>query len=181
YRPLNPLAREIRLLSLAKPLSPDGFCITLRHCRLDEAPPFMAISYYWGDPTPRCDVVCNGQAFKITGSLDCALKRIFMWRQDLVLWADGICINQKDISERASQVMLMGDIYSKAQATAAYLGENLANGDESDNSLETDQTPFALMHQLNAIWACLMHLCSQPWFSRSWVLQEVVLAKDVLV
>ncbi|KAK1236961.1 hypothetical protein MKX08_007909 [Trichoderma sp. CBMAI-0020] len=213
YSPLNPMTREIRLLSLARP-SPDGFCITLRHYRLDEAPPFMAVSYCWGDPTPRCDVVCNGQAFQITESLDCALKRIFMWRQDLVLWADGICINQKDVSERASQVKLMGDIYSRAQATAAYLGENLAHDEQSGNSLETDQTPFALMHQLNAvwsedaehkhqfrssdewtqmqipamddkegmtIWACLTHLCSQPWFSRSWVLQEVVLAKDVLV
>jgi hypothetical protein len=158
--------------------------------------------------------VCNGQAFKITASLDYALKRIFMWRQDLVLWADGICINQKDISERGSQVKLMGDIYSKAQATATYLGENLAHDEESSSNLETDQTPFALMHQINAvwsedaehkhqfrsgddwtqmqipamedgegmkIWACLTHLCSQPWFSRSWVLQEVVLAKDVLV
>lgn len=71
----------------------------------------------------------------------------------LVLWADGICINQKDILERASQVKLMGDIYSKAQATAAYLGENLANDEEGEISLETDQTPFALMHQLNAVWS----------------------------
>lgn len=82
YRPLNPLAREVRLLSLAKSPSPDDFSITLRHHSLDEAQPFMAVSYCWGDPTPRCDVVCNGQAFKITESLDCALKRIFMWRQD---------------------------------------------------------------------------------------------------
>ncbi|KXX75644.1 hypothetical protein MMYC01_204546 [Madurella mycetomatis] len=32
-----------------------------------------------------------------------------------------------------------------------------------------------------SVWMPLLHLCSQPWFSRSWVLQEVSLAKDVLV
>jgi Heterokaryon incompatibility protein (HET) len=39
------------------------------------------------------------------------------------MWADAICINQEDISERNAQVRLMGDIYSNASKVATYVGE----------------------------------------------------------
>ncbi|EOO00304.1 putative heterokaryon incompatibility protein [Phaeoacremonium minimum UCRPA7] len=177
----------------------------------------MAVSYCWGDANQRLEITCNKQTLNITTSLDYALKRIFNWRPDLVLWADGICINQEDLSERAAQVKLMGAIYGKAQSTAAYLGEALAPDAKVNRAPDTDQAGFALMLQLNAIWGeeeapehrnhqirpesdwtqmqipdsqtidglrvwiPLLHLCSQPWFSRSWVLQEVALAKNVIV
>ena len=41
----------------------------------------------------------------------------------MVVWADGICINQGDVHEKEAQVQLMGDIYSKAEKTIVWLGE----------------------------------------------------------
>ncbi|KAK0648136.1 heterokaryon incompatibility protein-domain-containing protein [Cercophora newfieldiana] len=38
------------------------------------------------------------------------------------VWADAICINQSDLDERASQVRLMGRLYSQAKSVIAWLG-----------------------------------------------------------
>ncbi|KAH8895496.1 hypothetical protein GQ53DRAFT_641392, partial [Thozetella sp. PMI_491] len=220
YEPLNPTNREVRLLRLAKPPGKDGLHLSLTSCPLDQAPPFMAVSYCWGDAKQMIEIDCNRETLAITASLDYALKRVFNWKPDLVLWADGICINQEDMDERASQVKLMGEIYSRAQSTVAYLGEALAPDAEDESTPDLDQSGFALMLQLNAIWSGgedyenhslhdhqprtfdewaqmqipdaetidglkvwlpLLHMCAQPWFSRSWVLQEVALAKNVYV
>ncbi len=42
------------------------------------------------------------------------------------LWADQICINQKDVEEKNSQVVMMGDIYRNARRTLIWIGQ----GDE---------------------------------------------------
>ncbi|RYP22770.1 hypothetical protein DL765_001479 [Monosporascus sp. GIB2] len=185
YEPLNSTDPEIRLLRLAKPPGADGLHLSLTRCSLNQAPPYMAVSYCWGDAKQKTEITCNKQTLTITASLDYALKRVFNWKPNLVLWVDGICINQEDMSERASQVKSMGEIYSRARSTVAYLGEALAPDAEDRTAPDTDQAGFALMLQLNAIWGevwvPLLHLCSQPWFSRSWVLQEVALAKEVFV
>jgi hypothetical protein len=39
------------------------------------------------------------------------------------MWLDQICINQTDIEERNTQVLLMKDVYSHAQSTYIWLGE----------------------------------------------------------
>ncbi|KAL1653251.1 cell separation during budding [Didymella pomorum] len=46
------------------------------------------------------------------------------------VWADALCINQDDLSERAHQVTLMGRIYSQAERVVVWLGsddENIAH------------------------------------------------------
>ncbi|WYZ36118.1 hypothetical protein EsH8_XI_000001 [Colletotrichum jinshuiense] len=189
-----------------------GLSLTMQSYPLDEAPPFKAVSYCWGDAAATSEVICNGESLTITLSLDYALKRILSWKRDVALWADGICINQSDMQERASQVKLMGDIYGAAQATVAYIGEPIAQDEEHKTEISLDHGAFALIQQVNAIWRDtpeddlhprsgtewgdlqipdanteqgliwwlpLLHLCAQPWYSRSWVLQEVVLAKEV--
>jgi hypothetical protein len=43
--------------------------------------------------------------------------------QARVLWVDQICINQTDVPERSSQVLLMRDFYKRATRTRIWLGE----------------------------------------------------------
>lgn len=43
----------------------------------------------------------------------------------LVLWVDALCINQKDVEERTSQVQFMGKIYAQCEEVIVYLGDNL--------------------------------------------------------
>jgi len=50
------------------------------------------------------------------------------------LWIDAVCINQKDKAEQASQIPLMGDIYSTAESVIVWLGRD-----------ETDLDTFSWM------------------------------------
>jgi hypothetical protein len=213
YDPLGPRTISLFRLVETPPQAPKGsLALSINSFTLDEAPPFTAVSYTWGDPAPLAEILLNGKRTTITISLDRALKRIITWKSNLYLWADGLCINQLDVSERNTQVRLMGDIYGRAEYTAAYLGEPPQADAEKGRTVEPDHVAFALMEIICRIWlydpdqdhehrsdqewdalkipdaesgmvewGCVLYLCSQPWFSRSWVLQEVVLAKTVVV
>jgi len=52
-----------------------------------------------------------------------ALRMMRSQNQDRVLWIIAICINQKDLAERAQQVQMMSLIYSRSTGNLIYLGE----------------------------------------------------------
>ncbi|KAK3988870.1 heterokaryon incompatibility protein-domain-containing protein [Cladorrhinum sp. PSN332] len=223
YKPLK--EGHIRLLQVlpAHPLKPKALNIRIQHYPLSSAPKYYALSYVWKTPgfvDERSTAVLGGRTKEATVSLLAALTRIWQWRDDLFIWADGVCINQDDIAERNAQVCLMGAIYSRAVCTLAYLGEPIVAADQG--SISPDQAPFALIQMvlrvwertprycrgllrpdsdwetlnlpgidevtdqkllvdIYAPWIALLMLCWQPWFTRAWVIQEVALAKEVLV
>ncbi|KAF5877894.1 putative heterokaryon incompatibility protein [Botrytis fragariae] len=120
-----------------------------------------------------------------------------------VLWADSICINQDDLAERSSQVSLMRDIYRKAQGVVVWLGhgtepmhksimtlttiENRYKPNESMD-LPASELPYLhdpLMENVNGEKHSGMYnfvdewtLYESPWFSRTWVVQEVFNARE---
>ncbi|KAF2812605.1 uncharacterized protein BDZ99DRAFT_338752, partial [Mytilinidion resinicola] len=53
--------------------------------------------------------------------------------RERLIRADGACINQNDLDERAEQVRLMGDIYPTARQTIVFLGNE---SDESSAGFE---------------------------------------------
>ncbi|KAL2176407.1 heterokaryon incompatibility, partial [Thermothelomyces heterothallicus CBS 202.75] len=65
---------------------------------------------------------CEGKPLRVTVSLYTGLKRLR--RQDIirVLWADAVCINQKDTLEKNAQLPLMGRIYSQPSRVPVWLG-----------------------------------------------------------
>ncbi|KAH8887914.1 hypothetical protein GQ53DRAFT_872691 [Thozetella sp. PMI_491] len=117
------------------------------------------------------------------------------------LWVDSLCINQDDIFEPNRQVLRMRDVYSLAQRTLIWLGE------ESDDSAHALHTINHFGHQVEVIkdgrlfpspgssypewhmagsslpyertWSCLADLFRRPWFSRVWFLQESMLGNFV--
>lgn len=124
--------------------------------------------------------------------------------KERILWVDFLCINQADIDERSKQVRLMGSIYRSAESVLAWIGPA---GGGSDYAFDhygdlisedfwhveamrhkhfgTGQSPYKLMlmkfcqtsRLLNAIWA----LQARPYWRRMWILQEVMLAKKLVV
>ncbi|TVY41023.1 Heterokaryon incompatibility protein 6,OR allele [Lachnellula subtilissima] len=139
--PDTPEQPIIRLLSLF----PGTSCDPLE-CSLMAATPFLsammdaeamhrrpiyqyeALSYVWGDAAKTKDLICNKKLLKITASLATALRAIRQSETSRTLWADGICINQDDEDERASQVLLMSSIYSQATQVICWLGPNDDDG-----------------------------------------------------
>lgn len=120
------------------------------------------------------------------------------------LWADALCINQKDDDERAAQVKLMGLIYFKAQRVRIWLGrDDVTEGDLSARvgidlikqysqlyeacAPDSDGAKVsALSEQLfkdpiiadSLQWAVLRRLFKRPWFTRVWVVQELGLSRN---
>ena len=111
-----------------------------------------------------------------------ALRSLRQPQKMRTLWIDAICINQKDLEERGTQVANMGSIYRGASQVVVYLGEG---GDDSDSLMEFVDDWWSLREfpRNHAIPSpdekAWKHFCTRPWFARTWVLQEVINAKEV--
>ncbi|TKW51066.1 hypothetical protein CTA1_9465 [Colletotrichum tanaceti] len=125
----------------------------------DEAVQYDALSYRWGD----------------AGDLE------------RVIWADSICINQKDTEERVAQVMDMGTIYREAACVRIWLGEEarhsavalslLNNCDELQHDTEIMQRIIDDAEGVDG----LTEVLSRPYWSRMWIFQEITLARRAIV
>ena len=125
--PKLPSPRHIRLVDLS--CTEEQIEFSYSTVSLDDAPKFFALSYTWGIPTQR-DLELRMQApiIPLTENLTSAmyiLGTIFPG----TYWIDALCINQQDNAEKSSQVALMREIYSAAEAVMVFLG---AESEESD-------------------------------------------------
>ncbi|KAI0166731.1 HET-domain-containing protein [Hypoxylon sp. FL1284] len=205
YRKL-PSSRYIRVLQLHNGKDPDEISCELVVTTLDEAPEFEALSYVWGDFLPRMPIRCSGRAVEIGPSLHGALRHL---RQEeygtRTLWVDALCINQKDMQERNKQVRLMGDLYRRAAKTIIWLGEDPDNQawrafqimevfDERLRSrkavgsydIESDDSAvtFKIIQEIrkgDTLLRAITELFERQWFSRKWIIQELVNSKYPVV
>jgi hypothetical protein len=118
------LPRHIRLLRLLPGGSRDAIRCELIEASLEALPEYEAISYVWGpsESQEREAIVCDGHKMYITTSLAQPLHRLRYLDMPRLLWADGLCINQHNLSERGSQVQIMGDIFARASRVIIWLG-----------------------------------------------------------
>jgi SpoVK/Ycf46/Vps4 family AAA+-type ATPase len=192
YRPLVLSSKEIRLLELQPSLSPSSdIHLTLRIASLDDPPPFFALSYAWGDPNPARTVRLDGHAFTVTPNLFAFFQRFRHAKEPRLLWVDAVCINQLDHNERSLQVILMGSIFSTAVATLLWLGDEAEDSGKAMYLLHifrtiTAETPWEMVIYLftdifDQHWMALRKIFSRPYWSRVWIMQEVLLSSRALV
>ncbi|KAI0549425.1 heterokaryon incompatibility protein-domain-containing protein [Xylaria curta] len=81
-----------------------------------------ALSYVWGKPIFDRLIKVDGKAFCVTSNLHNILYNLRHLDVTRTIWIDAICINQSDLEEKGHQVLLMRDIFSKAQKTIIWLG-----------------------------------------------------------
>jgi hypothetical protein len=128
----------------------------------------------------------------VTPNLFTALRTLH--EIDRPLWVDSLCINQKDDVERGSQVQRMGLIYTKADTVIMWLGEEENSSDMAMNFLNEfrqvlaeDSQGRAQISQMlgdaayDPAWVALRHLFERPYWSRLWILQEVLLARNPVI
>ncbi|KAF2820169.1 HET-domain-containing protein, partial [Ophiobolus disseminans] len=172
YQPLHPKPPQIRLLSLAPTSGPI-------HCEIStfdlaSAPPYKALSYVWGAPTPACSIYINDQPLPVRENLFRFFEayRDVRKRQpsDRHLWIDQVCINQGDVGERSSQVQMMSDIYTRAESVVVWLG----HGDESAYAAAQRFRDQRDTHALSVV-------LNNPYFSRMWIVQEFLLARRIRI
>ncbi|RFU34236.1 hypothetical protein B7463_g2103, partial [Scytalidium lignicola] len=152
---------------------------------------YTALSYVWGDPADKKQIIVNGCSFHITPNLESALRHLRDKSRVLRIWVDALCINQSDVAERNQQVQQMGSIYSLAQHTVIYLGDASVKSDSvfiNIGSLLAHSNiplPLAILASKcdDAAWEILYEgiqtqILARPWFSRVWVFQELLLSRD---
>ncbi|KAI0886699.1 HET-domain-containing protein [Annulohypoxylon maeteangense] len=198
YQPLDVSRFEARLLRLlnipSNPLEPPSFeTIT---CSLIRPPEYFALSYCWGDDAQKSTLEVNGEPIHVTKNLAAAL-RYSGFHPGALIWADAVCINQHDVNEKAHQIRLMGLIYSKAQATAVWLGDEERDTryartflgeidlDDEDqlNSISGDKFITALKNTRHPVRSLrgLRELLTRPYWERVWIIQEIAKAGTVHV
>ena len=128
YKRLNSDNKEFRVLQVLP-----GTQDSLIQCKLVEPPQstdlsYECISYRAGDPEDVHQIKVNGNLFNVFATLGAALHKLRLPDRSRVLWADQICINQSDVTERGSQVQQMRGIYENADRVHAWLG-HLDNSD----------------------------------------------------
>jgi hypothetical protein len=173
-------------------------------CRLhterfaDAEDKYAAISYVWGDPNDRVPIICDGRIIEVTINLADALSHIRDWTESRFVWADAVCINQEDDTEKGHQVKRMGKVYENAEEVLVWLGRD-SEGIAEDCFNLIRETNEYLDHQLEIYgstldmpiitkaspisldksrWNKVRTLCDMPWFRRLWVVQEAALAKQ---
>ncbi|KAF4334681.1 heterokaryon incompatibility [Fusarium beomiforme] len=178
---------------------------------LSSNPAYEALSYTWGDPGNGCSISLSNHDFRVGDNAAAALRRLRWKMKKRVLWIDAICINQGDMAERNAQVNLMQKVYGQAEKVLVWLGEptdgslvgmrllqNRMVGVgwhqwKIDQSYGNPTLPFskaakdsiALMNRSRLVEEHVngevRELLDRPWWRRTWIIQEAVLAKNIQI
>ncbi|KAF2490849.1 HET-domain-containing protein, partial [Lophium mytilinum] len=210
HTPLT-VERNIRILQLQPASQGSQLQGRLIEVSLDDTP-YRALSYVWGPQNPACYILCSGKRLQVTSNCEQALLRLRHRKKPQLWWIDAICIDQtpEGLEERSSQVSMMGEIYSKAHETVAWLGE----GDDLTKkhmrliiligglARLAKCMPFAPKthtvkqlvkrilryfdersecHGLKSHAYGLRDLIGSEYFQRAWTMQEVALSKHCYV
>ncbi|KAF6826821.1 heterokaryon incompatibility protein [Colletotrichum musicola] len=188
---------EIRVFELYPSGKEDGVDAPLRGevhvLSLSSSPDYEALSYVWGDPSDSTSIVVGEQKVDISRSLDIFLRKLRHSSQTRRLWADQICINQNDSTEKTTQVKLMGKIYSKCRHCLIWMGEipesislsaakDVLHFLEFLNDIDNVPEPSFLLSSdkikqlLKAL--LLIHPHDNAWWQRIWTVQEVILPQN---
>ncbi|CAM1511838.1 Fc.00g093510.m01.CDS01 [Cosmosporella sp. VM-42] len=196
--------RQFRLICL--PAVADQDCplhLTLEVYDLEDCPEYETASYTWagedGDAA-LCRPIYVGDFWDVLlQTRNCweMLRFVRPWRGTRMLWVDAVCINQSNLSERNRQVANMGLIYSACTRVVVYLGPDIAvplhgrhprrrrlhelesgtikpffppRPEDGDDYRRRDIPP----HRLE-------NILGRRYFSRVWVIQELLLSQRVVM
>lgn len=183
YQPLNISKFETRFLRLLQRSDDGGLSYSLETGSLIDPPSYVTLSYQWyhgGDRTMKDSILVDGARVSVTTSLAEALWYT-SWCSKKLVWADQICINQRDGEERSQQVQQMGKIYASAFMVLVWLG---SDSHDSDRAMDACQHAYDLSRrkpkettqlsrqEMDAIAA----LIRRPYFERVWIIQELAKA-----
>ncbi|KAK8029901.1 hypothetical protein PG993_011192 [Apiospora rasikravindrae] len=182
-RPL--LRNEIRLIRLrVEDDKKAPVHLTLEVYDSEECPEYETVSYTWtGDDgdADLSEVIFIGPYWDIsfqTKNMLALLKYLRSGHGLRYIWIDAICINQADVAERSSQVANMGNIYFRCSRVVVWLGHDLVQ--ETPKRYRRRRRLKEIEEEIGDT-SVLEDLLRRRYFSRMWVIQEVVLAPSSII
>ncbi|KAI3397134.1 hypothetical protein diail_11195 [Diaporthe ilicicola] len=117
---------------------------------------------------------------RVPTSLSAALEALRDDTKDILVWADSMCINQRSNRDKTQQLPHIPEIYSKAEQVVVWLGV------EKDDSEQAQKLLHGLVNgevQLSPLLDLgpVVSLFDREYWSRLWVVQEVLHAKEIVV
>lgn len=135
YDAIDKTSRDIRILSLLPGEFNDPIECLVHNASIDEdGLNYETLSYVWGDSAIRTSILVNGQSTEVTTNLGNALRYLRKKDEPLSIWADALCINQHNPSEKTHQIGLMGQIYRRSSNVNIWLGCDDNAGGQGDDS-----------------------------------------------
>ena len=193
YTVLDSENAEFRLLRLRSTSSAERIECELRAFSLRDGnpTPYKALSYQWGGNECSHHVRLNNETIHVRKNLHGFLSQMVVEQRQDWFFIDAFCINQDDEEERASQVNLMGTIYRCADEVMAWILREpfypandfrFAYYDkaETPNAEQKDVLEGILFSEGRVKELRILVLFNSFW-SRIWIIQEVLLAKRLTV
>lgn len=157
---------------------------------LNNCPEYETVSYCWagedGDSTRQHPVYVGPYWDVVLHTRNCReLLRFVRPRRGIrLVWVDALCINQACAEERAGQVSQMGHIYTHCMQVVVYLGPDVAQilppGQyPRRHKLQDFGTPAASTTTTTV--KDVKALLTRRYFSRLWVVQELILSPRVVL
>jgi hypothetical protein len=193
------LPGHIRLLHIEAGYDEQPLYCRLVSASLTCSPSYEALSYTWGTTEKDSPITCGGLQLFITQNLHEALRYLRQPDRERVMWADALCINQDNDSERTEQVLMMREIYANASHVVIWLGKDTREDKVAFSMLNRFQEMFSKYGQIDygtienikyslgfpdsnsEEWSALVKLFQRPWFQRIWAIQEAVMARQATV
>lgn len=184
---------RVRLLQLSpgQANSPIHGCFASTCLTSSSLPAYEAMSYTWadesGDTTRRCSVFFGPYWDIVYVTHNCAeaLRAVRHLQSDRLVWIDSLCINQDSPDEKNHQVGLMREIYQNASTVIVYLGDASADSDAALTALKSAATLEWRTDRLESTSpgsrTALQCLFQRPYFSRLWVIQEILYAQRLTI
>lgn len=165
---------DFRLLTVMKGAHDRDLRFQFRQAVPSQTQQYTAISYTWGTDAQTETIHIDGQPLRIKPNLWACLYTLRQcWRY---IWADAICINQDDVTEKNQQVRMMDQIYQNATVVSVWLGlvplPEYLNVSGPVVTLEIDDFDWA---------ESMEDLANRPYWTRSWTIQEYMLAREIHV
>lgn len=186
--PQNPGSRAFRLLTLEPGESHKDLVCQLRIINPEDAlseeqlPTYDAVSYAWGNTTPDHEILLGAWQVLIRENLWQLLKHLRHSERRAVFWIDALCIDQSCYEERAAQVQMMDEIYKHARCVVVWLGLPLLDGLPAMHLVKEVAARGVGQHEKisSSDFEALSFWAHRPYWSRTWVVQEFLLAPDVV-
>ena len=203
YSPMRDARTQIRLLHFLPLPAGDQIALVISSYDLHSTPPFVALSYPWGEREGRQRITINGYNMPVQPNCANALRHLRQAQISDYYWIDAISIDQSNAEEKGHQVQMMADIFSRAKVVAMSYGqdtpaseafmkifENLdsrwgsAKNPHWDLWDHTGDDGVALENRgvpTHEEYMGILDFASRPYWRRMWIVQELARARNVLV
>jgi hypothetical protein len=152
---------------------------------------YAAVSYCWGTlPTTRSLRIADGSYISVSAKVEEILTTVMSRVDHNIIWLDAVCINQRNMVEKALLIPLIGSIYRCAASVEIWLDSGDASlGAIADSLQSRSMSPKATfnagIYRKQDSWTLepystpeIVRLMWSPWFNRAWVVQELCFGKN---